>query len=1810
MKQISLESDSDLDDFPSKPAPKSKEPESAKKGRKGSKAKEEPTTPKTPNKTKGRERKERPKPPVFTSEESSDDIGPKLNSSEGKSGKKANVIESDEDEPEPESVPSTPTPEILPPPPPTPPTPSTPKAKNKDKKKDKSNKKKPSESDKKPEPEKKVEVEKEEPKPEPPADKSKEKAKSKTEGKKEESKDKAEEKKDRKDSPTKSKKNKHKDKGKKPPTEDSKEADKTAVKDEKPCSSEKDNKHDKKVKKEMKKEKKPDVKPPPPPDPPVKSQESHVSMVTKVLKSPHAFDNLEAHLDKIDPHILSPSKDSPLTSSIKKDNDLGMGILEKVNQDLNKTKPRIKEEQKVKREKSLDKEKSGDKVHDGPINKVHSGEKDRKEEKSGKKKKTKKKRKSVTDEPETPKNEPKCQTEAHEDPDSKLKDEARFRGDNIFEKMEMKEEVAEKTGTKEVKEEELPCIPHEDISQPGSEDIQAIQETVEITSGPDAGSDRLSSMVDADVLAPSGRQDCSRHNDLEENVPEPELEVKEEVVEESELPFDNISTEDITEEVVTTDTFTDTIHTEPVDIASDIAIVHEEEIREAECKVPEDTSTSYTLISNVSNEDVSDCEPPEELLPILEMQTVEVESLEAKKEKEAKLAVAGRLEVSAKETEAAVAGLEELLKLDEPEPGLVIAEEPPYLISDSSTLAVETPKPIEEPVRPEQLDTGMSEEEKAVLALAEIAELTADQINNELDDPDDDPTSKLVIAEPEDDRSVADEKDFNSEDKTEDSDVELGTPTRGKRKGLSKRERTRRKTDECSSGKESDNDMEPLLSEPPPDEDDDASKEVEKPEEDNAVNEMELMAAICSILPGSEEESAVAALQAQQDQQTEEDVPAGTPQDVPQEDLDSTAALLDDSDDIKEPDSQEALTIDESKQDDEEEETKETEQLEEKNSEEDKQVDEINEPSEPTKELPTDSTPQKTSEANRPDPFDEAKSIQPFREIPPSPFTENKPVSTSHYDIEKSMASHRQAKDPIHLDEDMDKPDFTSSENKPDTDLNFSTEDYSGGLDDSFTSDKMEEGSQSPLGTEKKEETRTRRSRKTRRQANREREEEEESSAKSPGRVTRSQYEELEQPRTPGRRGAQESTDKFSSYGRKIIPKERNDELTGFGRKGRKGSGDRSELEPRGRGRRGVIPEESKQEPTRTRRGRRASLRQNKEDENTEQDEMGQEEEKEEEKEAEGSDAEDTPGRSVRRTPRRRKSFRGRPGTRSYEREEEEGKEEEETRRFSEEEKEELDPPYEKEADSQPGESPRTRRGRRPKGRKSVDGSSSPRTRSADIGNASPRGRSLDGGATSPKAGEFSKPIVKLEKLNIDHTMKREERKEEELSQPRFSFTRHGMRQQQQQQLLDGDKAECKPEKDLYAWEDDDEKPVPELMHKRIRKRKAGGDSPRCPLFDDTSESLPDAKRKKPLEEEEVKKPIVIEKQETGEFKPSLTEDIKVEVNKPVEPAVPPAVKDIAPIKEQPPAEDLPKPTTPKTPLSAKPAATPKQAVTPKTTPPPKPIPAKPAVAPTKPAPINKPTPPVKPTPATKPTPEPVKPAAVPASTPPTSTTDTSTSQTQSNIDRIIDEVAKGNFERPPVVDSSPVPQPVPTKKRHSRSKSREDPGLSMSPRPHYPGPTSTAPTTTSAPVSAATSIPPTSSVVPASMSGLHGSPQVVFPPSRPDLPMSSGPPCSLPQSSKSSFLMGTVPPGISTSIPGMGQRSPMAKTGLPPMSQATSLPSFTMGTGSFMLERSGGSAQAGMRRPSAHAAATSVITQTPNPGGENYRQVSNIKHT
>ena len=281
------------------------------------------------------------------------------------------------------------------------------------------------------------------------------------------------------------------------------------------------------------------------------------------------------------------------------------------------------------------------------------------------------------------------------------------------------------------------------------------------------------------------------------------------------------------------------------------------------------------------------------------------------------------------------------------------------------------------------------------------------------------------------------------------------------------------------------------------------------------------------------------------------------------------------------------------------------------------------------------------------------------------------------------------------------------------------------------------------------------------------------------------------------------SDQRYSSRGRKIIPKERDDELL-YGRKGRKPATTPEPVEPvgRGRSRRGASalqPDSEVSPRTPFKRTRRGSLRgyQDEEDSKASED-------------ADTKDDDTSETEAVRLTPRTRRSTR-RSGRIDTEAEKEDEKEKEE----------------DKTDDSElPDiESPKPRRGRRPKARKSTEGpGQSPRKSSESVPPNSPRAR-LESGSTSPKAT----PVVKLEKIDVDQTLKRTEGKEEDgsgvQSPPTTRFGKFITRSVTAEKVHAGHQYSRSQEKDVFEWEDDDEKPVPKLVHKQTRRRRGTSDA-------------------------------------------------------------------------------------------------------------------------------------------------------------------------------------------------------------------------------------------------------------------------------------------------------------------------------------------------------------------------------------------------
>ena len=281
------------------------------------------------------------------------------------------------------------------------------------------------------------------------------------------------------------------------------------------------------------------------------------------------------------------------------------------------------------------------------------------------------------------------------------------------------------------------------------------------------------------------------------------------------------------------------------------------------------------------------------------------------------------------------------------------------------------------------------------------------------------------------------------------------------------------------------------------------------------------------------------------------------------------------------------------------------------------------------------------------------------------------------------------------------------------------------------------------------------------------------------------------------------SDQKYSSRGRKIIPKERDDELL-FGRKGRKPPTTPEPAEPAGRARskRGTAtqPETEVSPRTPSKRTRTRSLRGYQDDEDSKASEDADTKEEETSESEAGRLTPRTTRRSTRRT----------------------GKLETETEK-----EDEKDRDGEKTDDSELPDidSPRTRRGRRLKQRKSTEGpSQSPRRSIDSFAPNSPRAR-LESGSASPKAT----PVVKLEKINLDQTFKRTESKDDDgstvQSPPTTRFGKFITRSIAAEKTQAEQQQYRPPEKDVFEWEDDDEKPVPKLVHKSMRKRRGTSDA-------------------------------------------------------------------------------------------------------------------------------------------------------------------------------------------------------------------------------------------------------------------------------------------------------------------------------------------------------------------------------------------------
>ena len=310
---------------------------------------------------------------------------------------------------------------------------------------------------------------------------------------------------------------------------------------------------------------------------------------------------------------------------------------------------------------------------------------------------------------------------------------------------------------------------------------------------------------------------------------------------------------------------------------------------------------------------------------------------------------------------------------------------------------------------------------------------------------------------------------------------------------------------------------------------------------------------------------------------------------------------------------------------------------------------------------------------------------------------------------------------------------------------------------------------------------------------------------------------------TSPRRNEAESGEKFSSRGRKIIPKERDGEFTGLGRKGRKhASGIMKEPEAESKVRacrRGSATGAPSAMMTMATSAPVSSVptrpelnimsrpkRVRKPLQRGEQEEPRQEEApttsaggdmKQEVREEEGDDDVATRGR---RTPRRRAQITQKQraaradGTMSDSGPGDLDSEERELCIA-------LDEPQD--GSKTVEDLNRSRRGRKSKSAKTLD--MSPKGRPiTETGSTSPRSKSSDS-SSSPKGAEYTKPVVKLEKLNIasEGGVKRDER---------VSRERGGL-----------------AAKDLYEWEDEDTEPITVFKHTRKRKSNdhSGFESPR-----------------------------------------------------------------------------------------------------------------------------------------------------------------------------------------------------------------------------------------------------------------------------------------------------------------------------------------------------------------------------------------------
>ena len=616
-------------------------------------------------------------------------------------------------------------------------------------------------------------------------------------------------------------------------------------------------------------------------------------------------------------------------------------------------------------------------------------------------------------------------------------------------------------------------------------------------------------------------------------------------------------------------------------------------------------------------------------------------------------------------------------------------------------------------------------------------------------------------------------------------------------------------------------------------------------------------------------------------------------------------------------------------------------------------------------------------------------------------------------------------------------------------------------------------------------------------------------------------------PRSRGRLDHNEnSQERFSSRGRKIIPKERDDDL-GFGSGQTRKTRQQTQAEsPRGRGRRGAPPQPQQlpEEGVKSRRAtRRGSLKNEEPEPEKEEEEVPPQEEETEEVGI---------ARNKGALRRRRPNSRGRQTRGSEQQNLDESREEEES-------KDSYDDKYDTAGDTDLDvqvDSPRLRRARRGKGRRAEAGSMSPRTRSSE-GSISPRGKPIDGGSTSPKASELSRPFVKLEKLRFPE-IKADEKKEEESKEApagstggsRFSFNRFGSRTRttSDEKSSDGNKSG----KDLYEWEDDDEKPPPVSLHtQRPRnKRKVGEwESPRKPLAveevtqDSTTfmevkkeekkaaeESKEEEKKPEKAEKQEEKKPVVekpaVSDKKQAEEKPAKeakeTKDVKevkekkpekVEEKSETKAAEPPKVEEkrVEEKKEQKkiPPTDVPDINDTFIPASMSGSASTDDATGFQNHPTMTPLNI---LVPTSGGEMPRITVPPDSRPQSGHN-SPSEALHIPAKLEFKKEKDDvakgllgsprSTSSIQSNLDRVIDDVARGHFSLPGESPVSPSP-PLVSKKRHSRSRSRED---VHSPRSSISG---GVPPTSCSSASPTMASPPTQAMP----QHLHGAPQVAYP--------------------------------------------------------------------------------------------------------------------